>query len=243
MPEPIEFSDQEVERIFDSLPKGSGTNRESLAFILRSWARTDLMEHLSRASLKADWKQSTTDLKEVEKLAQELAKAIKKFGKYSRTQVGKNSRIQEGNYSRARMVAVIASGDPQTIAGIAETNYLQAERDLKAGLKFLDKISRLTTTFKRGRPRNLVADLVVLDAADIYKWFTGKEASRVVHRETSKETGPFWRFLEALWPILFGEDAVGLRAAMQRWYDAREFKEKSALIANMRLHNGRKSGQ
>ena len=51
---------------------------------------------------------------------------------------------------------------------------------------------------------------------------------------TGKETGPFRKFLEALWPVVFGDGIRGLQAAMRRWEEARiKYDDKSPLIANI----------
>jgi hypothetical protein len=226
-PKGIRFSANEVELIYNSLPSSSKTKGiEALNFVLHYWACNDLREHLSRPALASDWKQSTRDLKIVEKLGQELFKVIEKLGCYSRT----------------RMVLVVASGNPQRIAAVDRDKHLQAEQYIANGLTFLRTMSRLTTTDKRGRPRNLVAYLVIRDAAAIYEWYTGKKPSRVVDRVTHKEAGRFWTFLETLWPIIFEKGTDGLRAAMQRWYEARNLNEKSPIFPNIRLRYGRKNG-
>ena len=92
----------------------------------------------------------------------------------------------------------------------------------------------MTSKAKKGQPRNITAYLVMLDAAAIYEWASGKKATRNVDRQTSKEVGPFLKFLEALWPVVFGKGICGLPAAMRRWADAQgKYDEKSALIANI----------
>ena len=83
--------------------------------------------------------------------------------------------------------------------------------------------------------RNVPGYLVMLDAAAIFRFVTGEAPSRRVHRITGKETGPFWFFLMALWPAIFGDGIKGLRAAMQNWYAARRFNERSALIAHLTM--------
>src|SRR5262249_20406237 len=68
-----------------------------------------------------------------------------------------------------------------------------------------------------GQPRNVSAYLVMMDLAAIFEWLTGKKATRVVDRITNDETGPFWDFAAAVWPLVFGNGCHGLRAAMKNW--------------------------
>jgi hypothetical protein len=78
----------------------------------------------------------------------------------------------------------------------------------------------------------------MLDAAAIFEWLTKLKAARVVDRASGDEVGPFWRFLEAVWPVVFGKGDEGLRAAMKNWAQWRSlYHEQSALIANMALRH------
>jgi hypothetical protein len=156
----VEFSDRDVERIFASLPKSSETKGiEALTSILRYWTYADLPDHLSRVSLQSNWRQSTKDLEKVEKLAQNLEQAIK---------------VLDG-FSRTRLEMVIASGDPQSISIVKRDKHLEAQHRIDDGLTFLNIISRLSATSKRGRPRNIAAYLIVLD---VLPFMNGLQAKR-----------------------------------------------------------------
>ncbi|MSP75909.1 MAG: hypothetical protein EXR12_07210 [Rhodospirillaceae bacterium] len=223
-PDRVDFSDEDVARIVAALPQGANYGREEkLGYILRDWGRNDLPDHLSRATLPSKWAKSSKALTKVEKLAKELRGAIQELDEYSHT----------------RMKLAIASGDPHKLLSIGRDEKVQVQHRFDEGLKFLNAISNLASDAKRGHPRNIAAYLVVLDAAAIYEWSTGRKATRNVDRVTNKETGPFRSFLEAVWPIVFGKGLFGLQAAMRGWEAARtKYDEKSALIANIRLRTG-----
>ena len=229
-PDYVDFSDEDVGRIVAALPQSAKKDRlEALGYILRDWGCNDLPDHLSRATLPSKWAKSSKALRKVEKLAKELRGAIKKLDEYTRT----------------RMTLALASGDPHKFPSIGRDEKAQVQHRLDEGLNFLNAISSLASNSKSGRPRNITNYLVILDAAAIYEWLTDRKATRVVDRATHKETGPFWRFLSALWPTIFGNDTHGLQAGMQSWYAARKHNEKSPLIANIRLRarDGRIIGQ
>jgi hypothetical protein len=223
-PDYVDFSDEDIGRIIAALPPGVKNGRvEALGYILREWGCIELPDHLSRASLPSEWKQSSKALMKVEKHAEKLRGAIQELDEYS----------------RSRITLALASGDPQNFPSIGRDEKAHVQHRLDEGLKFLNAISNLVSDAKRGHPRNIAAYLVVLDAAAIYEWSTGRKATRVVDRVTNKETGPFRRFLEAVWPIVFGKGLFRLHAAMRGWEAARaKYDDKSALIANIRLRTG-----
>ena len=76
------------------------------------------------------------------------------------------------------------------------------------------------------------------DIATIFQWVTGTEASRSVDRADGKESGPFWEFASAVWPVVFGKGDDGLSSAMHNW--ARHKKRYGAglaLIFNIALRH------
>jgi len=93
---------------------------------------------------------------------------------------------------------------------------------------------------KRGRPRNDLAALVLMDIVAIYEWITGQPATRRVGRETGQDEGPFWRFASRLWALAFDKGTEGLSSAMKTWAAAVKKKEKgtrSPLMANFDLRH------
>lgn len=89
-----------------------------------------------------------------------------------------------------------------------------------------------------GRPRNVIAYLVLRDIAAIFEWVTRGKASRLVDRVKGMETGAFYLFSSTIWPIIFSSADDGLPAAMKNWASARrKYGESSALIANINLRH------
>jgi hypothetical protein len=86
------------------------------------------------------------------------------------------------------------------------------------------------------QPPTVIAYLVIKDVAAIFEWCTGLEATRQVDRISHEETGPFYRFAAAIWPIVFGKGDDGLPAAIRRFATYRK-REGRALMANMAMRN------
>src|SRR5262249_31401370 len=104
---------------------------------------------------------------------------------------------------------------------------------------FLNNLAAATTKLmekkppSRGSP-NIRAYLVMMDLAAIFEWLTERKATRQVDRIHRKETGPFWQFRAAVWPLVFGEGVSGLPAAIRRWDELRSLHgEASQLLRNI----------
>jgi hypothetical protein len=74
------------------------------------------------------------------------------------------------------------------------------------------------------------------DLAAIFELLTDRKATRGVSRTDYSETGPFWRFAESVWPVVFGTTR-GLKAAMKNWAEARKLypHEHSSFVLNLPL--------
>jgi hypothetical protein len=215
------LSDEDVRRIADSLPASAKPKRvQAMKCILREWSRVELPDHLSRRSLRLEWKQTNQTLMKIEKHAQELLQEIEALDGFSDI--------------LTTLAAARFRQHKPTSTGRDEED--RAERRVDEGLTFLRTLSTLASKPKRGQPPNITAYLVILDAVAMFEWASRKRAAREVDRMTGKETGPFREFLEALWPVVFGNGIYGLQAAMRRWEEARtKYDEKSPLIANIRM--------
>ena len=115
------------------------------------------------------------------------------------------------------------------------------EERLRQEDDFLRKLTATTATIieedKRGpgQPRNIRAYLVMKDLAAIFEWLTGRKAARGVDRTDHAETGPYWRFAESVWQVVFGT-SHGLKAAMKNWAELRELHhEPSSFMLNLPL--------
>jgi hypothetical protein len=105
--------------------------------------------------------------------------------------------------------------------------------------KFLSALTvAAASTWKAGqkRPATVIAYLIVKDIAAIFEWCTGLEATRQVDRISHEETGPFYPFAAAIWPVIFGKGDDGLPAAIKNFAKHRD-REGRALIANIALRN------
>lgn len=114
-----------------------------------------------------------------------------------------------------------------------------AEHEVFAALKqentaFIPAIERAIGSAKPGHPRVLVPYLVVLDAAAIYKYLTGKEATR------TEAVGAFTDFCTPIWNAVFGEGESGFTAAMKKLEGERKAgRGVSPIIANLRLRQSK----
>jgi len=106
-------------------------------------------------------------------------------------------------------------------------------------MKLEAAIQRLVEEDKQGKgqPRNVRAYLVMLDLAAIFEWLTDRKATRQVDRITNDETGHFWNFAAAVWPLVFGHGCDGLKSAMKNWKALRlKHNENSPFMLNVLRH-------
>ena len=193
--------------------------RELLPQILREWNRTDLRKYLPL-------EKPITRRKRVEKIhvvrkrANELSRALSALDERDRRRIVYEMLQAEGDSSRAKWAEL--------------SRRLDEERDFLARFSAMREIRKP----RRGQPPNYAAYIVLQDAAAIFEWFTGTKASRVVDRIGHDETGPFFRFASALWPVMFGKGIQGLPSAMKNWAHGRkQHDEVSGLIANIALRH------
>jgi hypothetical protein len=143
--------------------------------------------------------------------------------------------------------------DSRTLAGVmveAEGGWSNVSRDdlqhrvarLNEEREFLRRLAATTPPAywkrERGKPFNVIAHLVLRDAAAIYEWFTGTKAARGVHPIRRTASGPFFRFAAVLWPVIFPKKAPSLPTALKNWAHARSrYREQSPLLINMNLRH------
>jgi hypothetical protein len=220
------FSSQGIELILKSLPAGADhRRRELLPKILREWASAYLPMHLSMPSTKAQ-KGRIKRLKAVDVCARKLMQAL-------------DAVDSNDDQFWIMREMIVADGQRLTPAERAKR-----ENQLHEMQGFLRKLARASGESAkiwnrgRGQPRNDAASLVLMDIVVIYVWFTGNKATRQVDRDTHKDTGPFWTFAAAIWPLVFDDGVYGLSAAIKNWDSARKKKLKgtrSPLLANIAM--------
>lgn len=228
------FSNKHIEIIAGSLSRPKDKRKqELLPQILREWCDVDLQRHWSIEGREAI-RERMRKIEKVRKRASDLLRALEEVD----------------DPGRRRIVTLIVLGGREfNLADYVDHALYareQAEREeltkqLGETREFLVRLAAIepkAPEFGRGHPRNILAYLVLQDSAAIFEWYTGTKATRGVHRVTRKETGPFWRFASALWPIFFGRDTQGLPAAIKNWQIGRKrFGEQSPLIANIRFRH------
>jgi hypothetical protein len=222
----VRFAAPDVHLIIQSLPNGIAQNRLKLfPKILREWGRTELPRHLSLESLKNN---------------RDRRKKVEVFGKHARALLQAFDALDDVGLRRVRHR--IAT---QKTSIVTQTELTLAKQELRALHNVLTRLASVephaSQKSKRRRQRNYIAYLVILDIAAIFEWITKTEATRQVDRGGKGDIGPFWKFAEALWPLVFGKGKSGLSSAMKNrasvisaWKRGRsETIDESALIANI----------
>jgi hypothetical protein len=213
--------EQSAEALRGVLPKPLCTRRcELLPQVLEEWERSALGEHLSREP-RADFRKRIKKRDTVTKLARHLHESLDNLEQEDRyaivLQMIRAERSTE-EVSRKKLVWLTAW-----------LEYLS---------EYLARVGDVQTTeiWKPGpgQPRNVTAHFVLQDAAAIFEWLTGVQATREVDRDTGAEIGPFFQFSSILWPVIFQKGTAGLPSAMKNWAEWRsQYNERSALIANI----------
>lgn len=218
-----QFDERAVEQIRASLPKGIDERRLNL--LLDEWSRTDLREHLSRDTPAATRKRFA-QLTKVGKCATHLRQALEALD-----QRGWAWTAQE-----------MGREDGRPLFSVSHERVAEMKERLKQGYEFLKMIEAASLKLLEedargpGQPRNIRAYLVMKDLAAIFEWLTGRKAARGVDRTDHTETGPFFRFAQSIWPVVFG-NAHGLKAAMKNFVEARKlYQEHSPFLYNV-LHS------
>jgi hypothetical protein len=224
----FEFKDHHVRLIEASLPKEVDRKRLNLlGFVLRNWAHYELSEY------EVFWNEPSAQtqarhkcLKKVTQCARKLSLAL------GALDVRGCSRIAFEMTNLEQR-----DGSSPSIARVAGFDAWQMRLDEEGD--FLTQLAAAASNgidARRGRPQNTRAYLIMMDLAAIFEWLTHKKATRQVNRIDGTETGQFFRFVAAVWPVVFHSGDDGLPAAMKNWAIARKkYGEQSALIANIRI--------
>jgi len=214
-----DFSAQAIKSFAAALPEPMcERRRELLPQILREWIRTDLRRYLPLEKPIIRRKR-VNKIQKVRKRASELSRALKTLDQHDRNFIINEILNAEGDVRRSRWADL--------------NKRLNEEGD------FLTQLAEIKIQKPRpGQPPNYAAYIVLADAAAIFEWFTGKKATRVVDRDYGNETGQFFQFASALWPVLFGKGIQGLPGAMKNWAQwRRSHGAISPLIANIDLRH------
>lgn len=222
---PPMFNDLNIKQIAGSVSKLAKEHKVAkLPQVLVEWAMTDLSEHLSRKTPKITAKRRE-HLAAIGKNAVRLLESLE--------QLDEDAEL-------AIAVEMVRQSDQQ-FWKVPPTEVDSSRQRLAEERVFLKRLvavaPRALGEPKRGQPRNMVAYLVLQDAADIFGWLTETEPSREVDRDSGGVTGPFWEFSAALWLAIF-KSGAGLPSAIQNWAEARKhYGAQSALIANIAASN------
>ena len=184
----VAFNAREIELIIQSLPNGADQRRvKLLPKILREWEIHHLPATLSTVPAKTRLARNKR-LDKVSDCSRELLQALDAI-----------KRNDEQFLITTEMVRGLRVDLPERLA--EQTKAWNEMQDLLRKLSIAAAASGKSWKRGRGQPRNTVAVLVLMDIIAIYQWLTGKRVTRRVDRGTYKDTGPFWQFAVAIWPV------------------------------------------
>jgi hypothetical protein len=226
---PFIFADKELDQIARVLPASASAHRLSLLpNVLREWSENGLPEYVALADSRESALEQTKRLAKVGSAAVTLQAAMAVLKPDDLTLIALEiGRTDESVPMRDRFEHFIerlleqSRSLPYLIAAVASL-----QKRMKSG---------------PGRPRNIIAYLVLKDIAAIYEWVTGDKARREVDRADGTEIGAFYQFAAAIWPLVFSSTDDGLPAAMKNWSLARrQFREASPVVINilMKIRHG-----
>ena len=222
---PVTLTDGDVALIAGAFKVEANPHRLCLLpRVLREWVEVDLTEYASRDAFRASTPRRADRYQRVARRSKELLNAIDAVieaddlgliaGELGRADESIPMREKYGHFSQKLM-------DHRDFLNHLQTAVESAQNRLKKG---------------PGQPRNTTVYLVLLDLAAIFKWVTGIKARREVDRIEGVETGPFYHFCEAIWPLVFRSGTDGLPAAMKNWASGHQrYHDTSALLANIDL--------
>jgi hypothetical protein len=218
----VDLSTTTLEKIAASLPAPQPPSRRNLlANVLEDWGAHELRRHLAREPRRVILGRITRQVS----IANRARQLLLALGALDDTDVGQ-----------------LAYQMKQVGQNVDRTEITKMNDWLDRAPEFLQRLAEISPSqfwqLRPGQPPNLVAYLVLLDAADIFQWYAGKKPTRSVDRISGTETGPFFRFASVLWPVVFGAEAMGLSTAIRNWAHAKKkYKERSALMANVDLRH------
>ena len=224
------FTSEQIDALVTALPGCVDPHRRALLpQILQEWGRTDLDEHLKRATpdqIRAERRR----MERVARRAGELALALSDLGPDERFTVAR---------LLVPVTARIGKGEP------SYEQTLEAVRNLGDEPTRLQHMARAATDAAAGwvpmplRHGTVIRYRVLQDLAAIFEWATGERAGRRIRTDIAEDAGkpygPFWEFARTAWPIVFGSTR-GLSNAVKFWALGRgKYGEISPFIANLAL--------
>ena len=227
MTAPLSFTTKQLEQIKRALPDDANPHRLTLLpDILIEWERHDLQEYVSS-------RETRESIRQTSKRYQELITAATKL----------SSAIDAAIKSSEHILIALQLGEFDGTVPMRDRRAHYTDKILEHREFLRDLIAASSSISKRsqsgpGRPPNNIAYVALLDIAAIFEWVTLRKASRLVDPVRGVETGLFYLFASAIWPLILQRADDGLPAAIKKWASARrKFGERSALIANIDMRH------
>ena len=218
------FSVQCIADIENSISsKARGERLASLGPILRSWAENELKEHLSHDT-KEQKDRRNYRLSLTLKSAKDLDQALDALYDFDCDYVKYHADDNVAN-------DLADKGLNDLTESVVDILKSRVTDDLKDRVKkFIAAVERAICIPKKGQPQTEIPYLVVLDAAAIYTYITGRKATR------TETQGSFTNFCTPIWNTVFGEKTRGFTAAMKKLESERNAgRGASPIITNFFL--------
>ena len=204
-PLPIEFTEREIRLILKSLPDETPPEKlQWMAEYLPNWAKHRLPAISGFVSPRLTG-EPRNQIVAAHKAGVVLWKRLAGLGRKAREEI-------------CRSLVPSPPGGRSSDNSLAVGNGLYEE--------FTDRLHRLLVVLEgegtptRGHPQDLLPMLIIVDLAPTFYQATGLRPARAIDRTTPdfepEETGPFYEFMAAVWPVLFGSDD-GLSSNFRKW--------------------------
>ncbi len=196
MKAPQQLSARAIAAIVRGIPKGANTRRRALlAEMLRSWSEIELRDYAEYAGRHKGKPESKKLMDKIHRAALELDAHLQKA-------------LESGDIDYLGLMLKTRQDD-KTISDLMKSVEVMRDASGRAAGSLEQG---------RGKPRNIIAHLVISDIAAIYELLYPKKATRAVHVDVDsdkyEETGPFWAFASGVWEKVFDSED-GLNAAVK----------------------------
>src|ERR1700730_13545036 len=212
---PVEFTAREIGLILKSLPAGTDPERlKWLAEYLPHWGTQTLpiLFRLREYKITGAPRQQVVNVLE---LAVRLQKALGALLPTARGAIIRTLPPRPTPYPPLWWATdeALSVGQPM---------FDQIVDSLDELIRAADRVPKQ----EAGRPIDLLSINILMQLAWMFECVTGLKAKRQIDRASTEyepdETGPFYDFIAAVWPVIFDSEA-GLPSAFKKW--AMAFKE------------------
>jgi hypothetical protein len=203
-------TDREMDLILRSLPAATSDEaKQQLAVRLRYW-----LQHVHPEVVWNAWRPTPKQCRQAKAAAEILHRASRVLSEFDPAM---REMIGSGPWTRPVCADDLRPGSAafRDDARHRFDRTMQTIRDVCH-----DAQAVASAKYCVGRPPNVVARATIVTLAELFEQATGMLASRRVTRDPDDgqyDTGPFYEFAAAVWPVAFGQGDTGLSTAIRYW--------------------------